>query len=38
MTTDEAIKSINRAIGVGQRKVTGEVINRKLVYPHRNQT
>ena len=32
------IQSINRAIGVGQRKVTGDVINRKLIYPHKENT
>lgn len=37
MTTEEAIASINRAIGVGQRKVTNTVCNRKLIYPHKEQ-
>lgn len=37
MTTEDAIKSINRAIGVGDRKVTNKVINRPLVYPHKEQ-
>ena len=32
------IQSINRAIGVGQRRVTGDVINRKLIHPHKENT
>ena len=36
--TSRQIQSINRAIGVGQRKVTGNVITRKLIYPHRGNT
>lgn len=37
MTVEEAIKSINKAIGVGDRKVTNKVITKPLVYPHREQ-
>lgn len=34
MTTEQ---SINKAIGVGQRKVNNVVYNHKLVYPHKEQ-
>jgi hypothetical protein len=34
MTVEEALKSINRAIGVGERKVTVHPYTKKLVYPH----
>ena len=37
MTLEESLKSINRAIGVGERKASSEVITRPLLYPHAAQ-